>query len=34
VDYRANANRTILSVIDENNMWMATDKRDDSQIGE
>jgi len=26
VDYRATANRTILSVIDENNMWMATDK--------
>lgn len=25
VDYRATANRIILSVIDENNMWMATD---------
>jgi photosystem II stability/assembly factor-like uncharacterized protein len=25
IDYRATANRAILSVIDENNMWMATD---------
>ncbi|SPF47599.1 Glycosyl hydrolase, BNR repeat-containing protein [Candidatus Sulfopaludibacter sp. SbA4] len=25
VDYRASANRTILAVVDENNMWMATD---------
>ena len=25
VDYRATANRTMLAVIDEDNMWMATD---------